>query len=101
MEDGFDVVSVRIEDERGVVAAAVLGPQAGRPVVATAVFQGGGMPTIASYIRRLDCRLLTRIPTWSMTSLTARAYANAVTWDLGLAAPPTRTCVLVVEGPDF
>src|SRR5204862_2490239 len=38
VEDGFDVVSVRIEHERGVVAAAVLGAQAGRPVVATAVF---------------------------------------------------------------
>src|SRR4051812_29798430 len=45
VEDGFDVVPVGIEDECGVVRAAVLGAEAGRPVVATAVRHGGGVPT--------------------------------------------------------
>src|SRR4051812_16005600 len=44
MEDRLDVVAVRIEDERGVVAPAVLGTKARRSVVYSAVAHRGLVP---------------------------------------------------------
>jgi hypothetical protein len=130
VEDGFDVVVVRIEHERSVVAAAVLGSEARRSVVGAATANGCRMPAFdtgrirrpkrdvragrhavsappapdlvsrevfaraaseqdvriafdtsspstakpssasaAAYMRRLAARSLTRMPTWSSTSL--------------------------------
>src|SRR5581483_9625227 len=44
VEDGLDVVAVGIEDERRVVAAAVLGALTGRTVVRPAVADGRVVP---------------------------------------------------------
>src|SRR5215204_6958030 len=44
VEDGFDVVAVRIEDERGVVVTAVLRAHTRRPDVGPAVVHCGGVP---------------------------------------------------------
>ena len=55
MEDGFDVVAVRVEHEGGVVAPAVLGAEAGRAVVGAAVANRRGMPALdADVIRRRE-----------------------------------------------
>src|SRR5665213_2370610 len=39
----FDIVAVGIDQERGEIARAVIGPRAGRTVVAAAGFQPGGV----------------------------------------------------------
>ena len=53
MEDSFDIVAVRVERERGVVAAAVLGANAGRAVVGAAVVDRLCVPALdAGVVRR-------------------------------------------------
>src|ERR1700752_2105102 len=60
-EDGLDVVSVRVEDERGVVRAAVLGANAGRTVVGAAVLDRRCVPALhAAVVRGLECDVRTR-----------------------------------------
>src|SRR5436190_4048691 len=48
VENGLDVVPVRVEGERSVVMARVLGTQAGRPDVRPAVLHGGVVPALDS-----------------------------------------------------
>ncbi len=58
VEDGFDVVAVRVEHEGGVVAPAVLGTEAGRAVVGAAVANRRGVPALDADVigrRRTRC----------------------------------------------
>ena len=66
MEDSFDVVAVRVKRERGVVAAAVLGTNARRAVVRTAVGDGRCVPAVdTDGVRRRERDVCTRCDTVS------------------------------------
>src|SRR5882762_4894010 len=68
VEDSFDIVAVRVERESGVVAAAVLGTNAGRAVVGSAVVDRRCVPALdADGVRRPErdvCARRDAVSTW-------------------------------------
>jgi len=72
VEDGLDVVAVRIENERAVVVAAVLGTHTRRPIVRPAVADRPsteGASETRRAVERFSARplvFLTQLPRWAL-----------------------------------